>query len=782
MPERKSLALLATWSCVLVLTSDSIARSADGPTDSAPAGLDPLHVERMAAGTELFKTRVREVLIKRCLDCHGGKKTRARFNLGTRESLLRGGAEGVAVVPGQHVESRLWRLITHAEEPHMPQRADKLADAEIAAVAEWIDHGAPYDAPLLDSAAPEQGAQGMEVSEADRDWWSFRPLGSSPPDATVDSFVRAGLEEAGLEPGPLAPPDVLLRRLSLVLTGLPPAPEELDRFLAKPDALAWSSRVDELLGSMRFGERWARHWLDVARFAESHGFEHDYDRKHAYHYRDFVIRALASDMPFDRFVHWQVAGDELAPEEPLALMATGFLGAGVFPTQITKREVERTRYDALDDMASTTASAFLGLTVGCARCHDHKFDPLPTVDYYRFVSTFTTTVRSEVEIDLAPEDRARALARHTETGRRLEDAHGAAPPKPRLEKVQITSEGVPPMRHHTQGADFFDKTWILERGDTEQKREVATQSFLRVLMTHEDGAAHWQLPAPESSRSSHRRAALARWLTDTEHGAGRLLARVAVNRIWQHHFGRGIVATPNDFGAQGSPPTHPELLDWLAGKLLESGWRTSTIHRLILHSHAWRQSSAHDAAKAAIDPSNRLLWRFTPRRLEAEAIRDTLLYVSGLLDESPYGPGTLDEGMRRRSIYFTMKRSRLVPILQLFDLPEPLVSQGARPSTTIAPQALLFLNNRHVRDWARALAEGARPRFANSAPDGVQALYRRLFTRAPQPEELAATILFLERQEASYRDSDLPTETAHLHALTDLAQALLGCNELIWME
>jgi hypothetical protein len=795
-------------------------------------------------------------------------------------------------------------------------------------------------------------ADRSQVTESDRQWWAFQPLKQvrppSSPDGTarhpVDAFIQERLRTAGLATPPPADRRRQLRRASFDLLGVPPSPESMEAYLNDPAPDAWSRAVDRLLNDPRHGERWARHWLDVARFAESSGFEHDYDRPNAYHYRDFVIRALNADMPYDQFVRWQVAGDEFEPDNPMALMATGFLGAGVFPTQITANEVERTRYDAMDDMLSTTGSAMLGLTVGCARCHDHKFDPIPTQDYYRLLSTFTTTVRSDVELDLDPDSyriarqrfdqehaplvsaladyerrelpqrfeswlsagapgaqastwelpafesvsskagatlrrlddgsflaegkngdtdaytfttvlpagplqavRVEALAHPSMTrggpgraengniglsrirvfassasggptneirlsraratfeqnnsnlavasalddnpqtgwavdpqfgkdhaavfdfekplqaegavrisvrlefdlntrhniGRprlsfarrpnpgltndampaavastldalrsgkvrssalgqpertalldwwkptdpgwqrlnaRIEDHTGRAP-KPALAKVLICAEGYPAVRMHTQGADFFNETHFLARGSTDQKRGVATQGFLQALSRNPEDP-RWRHEPPAGARYSGRRRALAQWMTDVEHGAGHLLARVIVNRLWQHHFGQGLVATPNDFGTQGTRPSHPELLDWLAGELIRGGWRLKPIHRFLLTSEAYRQESTADEARLRVDPSNTLLSRWTPRRLEAEAIRDSLLVgLRSALDRTrctapaPFRP----PASRRRSIYFTVKRSQMVGAMQAFDAPEPLVSQGDPP-------------------------------------------------------------------------------------------------------
>ena len=1001
----------------------------------------------MAQGLAVFKRDVRRILTTRCLKCHGGKETTSELNLSTRAGLLKGGEEGQVVVPGKPAKSRLLALIAHRSEPKMPQEGTKLSARAVASVAKWIELGAPYDRPLSEKESDPMAWTKTRIAAESKSAWPFTPLKKSTPPASesgwartdVDRFVERQWKKRGLSPSGRASDRQLLRRMYLGIVGLPPTVEETQAFLAdrRPDKVA--RLADRLLKRPEYGERWARYWLDVARFAESHGFEHDYDRNFAYHYRDFVIRALNQDMPYDRFVRWQLAGDELAPGDPLALMATGFLGAGVFPTQITKNEVERTRYDALDDMAATTGTAMLGLTVGCARCHDHKFDPIPQSDYYRFTSTFTTTVRSEVELNLdapayaeakrkfdaAHAPLAAALAKYEKQVlpgqfKRWEETKGAKPqslrqwtvldpevvkssggavfkkqpdgsflaggknpkfdtytftatvrastltavrlealadrsmvkggpgragngnfaltdfrlrvqplkpakgksaspqsvklvrpqatfsqknlavanavdgdkksgwavdpqfgknhaavfeidqpvraiggfrvtvvmefknngghnigrprlsvatgpgpfalrgegtpervlaairkqpaersaddrkallnwyrrrddgwrklhesvrrslkkaPQPKLTKVMICSEGVKPMRKHSQGADFFDKTHFLRRGDTDQKQGVASQGFLQVLSGGD--VQRWRKAPPAGSKLSHRRTALARWMTDAKHGAGHLLARVIVNRLWQHHLGRGIVATPNDFGGQGQLPTHPELLDWLAQKLIDHGWRLKPIHRLIVTSAVYQQDSRVAAANARIDPENVFLWRWSPRRLESEAIRDSMLAVSGRLDKRMYGPGTLDESQRRRSIYFRVKRSKLVPMMQLFDMPEPLASVGSRPTTTIAPQALLFMNNPNVRDFAKGLGDRLNAQSDRFA-DAVDLGYRICVSRSPTRRESADTVRFLKKQAVSYGGRS--GTDGRRPALNDFAQVLLCLNEFIYID
>ncbi|MBC8243134.1 MAG: DUF1549 domain-containing protein, partial [Verrucomicrobia bacterium] len=404
------------------------------PLGQALADVAPDHAEKMANGLKLFKNGVSRTLKQHCVKCHGGEKTRGEFDLTTREALLKGGSEGVAIVPGNAKASRLLKLISHAEEPNMPAKAEKLAAADIEKLAAWIDTGAPYDKPLVDE---KLAAGEMQITDSDRQYWAFAPLkkpatpkvtNNAWPENEIDRFILAKLEEAKLEPNRRAKNRTLLRRIYFDLIGLPPTPEETDAFLAAANGnprAALESVVDRLLNSPHYGERWGRHWLDLARYADSFGFEQDTDRHHAYHYRDFVIKALNNDMPYDEFVRWQIAGDEIEPDNPLAMMATGFLGAGVFPTQLTEKEFESARYDELDDMVNTVGTAMLGMTLGCARCHDHKFDPIPTRDYYRMITTFATTIRSVIDVDLKPDETRVALAKW-QAG---QDAPGQAPAK-----------------------------------------------------------------------------------------------------------------------------------------------------------------------------------------------------------------------------------------------------------------------------------------------------------------------------------------------------------------
>jgi cytochrome c553 len=698
------------------------------------------HAQRMERGLKSFQDDVAALLKKNCLRCHGGEKVKSDFDMATREDLLRGGSHGTVVVPFDAKNSVLVEQINHTKEPHMPDEQPKLSAEAIAKITAWINDGAPYAEPLLAGKKPKRDA--AVVTSEDRQWWSFQLL-KKVNSKSIDELLLKNAK--GMTFNPPADQATLVRRIYLDLTGLPP-PEG-------SDTSDLAALTDKLLASPQYGERWARHWLDVARFAESTGFEQDYDRPFAFHYRDFVIKALNMDMPYDQFVKWQLAGDEYEPQNPLALAATGFLGAGVFPSQITANEVERTRYDAMDDMLSTTSGAMLGLTVGCARCHDHKFDPLPIRDYYQMLSTFTTTTRSNV--DVWPDRVTPAVT--------VMAKDKSTPLQAGATRMMICGEGYAPIVMHTQGGPFFEKTYLLKRGSTDMKDGEVQQGFLQVL-SKPGNEKRWLWQPPEGAKYSGRRRSMSNWITDVDQGAGALLARVIVNRLWQHHFGTGIVATPNDFGKTGTPPTQPELLDWLAGKLIANGWQLKPLHRLILSSQAYRQSTRRSAAKEAADPGNALFMRRVPQRLEAEAIRDSMLAVSGTLDETMFGPGTRNENSRRRSIYFTIKRSLLMGSMVAFDLPEPLVSQGSRPTTTVAPQALILMNSPQARTWAEGLAK--RIASAGDVKQQILRAYNLCFHRAPNANELAEGAAFLQQ-------GGTPA---------DYCQVLLSLNEMVYVN
>lgn len=575
------------------------------------------------------------------------------------------------------------------------------------------------------------------------DGWALNP---------VDRFIAQKLAGAGIMPGKKAMPSVLLRRVYFDVTGLPPAPKEVAAF-SKAQDLGYGQLVDRLMASPHFGERWASHWLDIARFAESHGFEMDQPRPDAWRYRDFVIRAFNEDMPYDEFVRLQLAGDLLKRTNPDAWVATGFLVAGVENLIQTRKEFERDRYDKVDDMVSTVGTALLGLTIGCSRCHDHKYDPLSQRDYYHLAAAFGSTVSRVKELERG-ETRFKSFVA-------TEVADGKIPmvvvTEPSFKKLPTVSA-----RIH-----------FLDRGDVTKKREAVSVRYPKVLIQNGAEPSRWSYGSAGKQEVSGR-VALAGWITDHQDGAGHLLARVIVNRVWHHYFGRGIVGTPSDFGTRGEPPTHPELLDWLAGELIQNGWRLKPIHRLILTSATYRQgfqsaaTNGRVAGYEELDPDNLLLWRRNPKRLDASAIRDNLLAVSGWLDSTPYGPGSLDQNHPRRSVYLTVKRSRLIPFLQSFDAPNALQGIGQRQDTITSLQGLTMLNSPFVDRAVQRLAK----RLAGLGLKGDTLYVREGFLmalgRLPSGVEERTALEFVSSGQA--------------HARRDFCQMLVCLNEFIHVE
>lgn len=1007
--------------------------------NAQPSSVERGHAAQMQEGLKLFKSSVRTILTDHCIECHGRDEIEGEFDMSTRESLLASGLVAVSAEDSDLVDS-----IRHRFEPYMPHKRDKLDDESIAAIVRWIDLGAPYDRPLADSSSIETDGP-LVVTDEDRDYWAYRPLGrpSVPMNRRdrwslneIDRFVYEAQLERGIEPNPRANGRALIRRAYLNTLGLPPTEEDVAAFVNDLQPGAYERMVERLLESPHYGERWARHWMDIARFAESTGFEIDFDRPYAYHYRDFLIQAFNENMPYDQFVSWQVAGDELMPHEPLALMATGFLGAGPHPSVLTEKEFESARYDELDDMVNTMGTALLGTTIGCARCHDHKYDPIPQKDYYQLAAHFTRTVRSYVDYDpgrpdyesalmawkvndrvlekrlksfeeaeldrsfqawlearqfeiplerwlvmdpleyssvqgatiekqwdrslllsgLNPEQENETLLLECETelldiqGLRMEtlthpslpnqgpgrdheggftvneisvhiqkadtggdqwtpvglasaeattqendeswsagaaingvtqgwsidlDAFGkdqaivlrfkepvgfgegtrfrirvssgfniqqmvgrprfsvTLDPRAPVEvsegipvrayqalikllvglesekltlaernglrewygrnhpewnalrdewkqhqwdrpisdgtRIMVSGNSLPPAWHRSANKgypSFYEETHLLPRGDVDQKGEAVGPGVLQIL--NPTGVSGTALSRPRS--------ALVAWLTDTERGAGALLARVFVNRVWYYHFGRGLVATPSDFGKQGEDPSHPELLEWLANDFVTHGWDVKRLQKQILVSATYRQNSNAHPDRTDLDVDNKYLWRFSPRRAEAEVIRDSMLQVSGLLDPTPFGPGTRDTAMDRRSIYFFVKRGALIPEMLLFDWPEHLVGIGKRASTTVAPQALQFLNGPQTRRYARAFAD--RLSRYPSDQSKIRAAYQLAFSRFPSKEETAVALQFIETQGTSYLNNGYD---AH-QAWTDYCQSLLSTNEFLYIR
>lgn len=734
-----------------------------------------------------FITQIQPILSKNCYDCHAGTTEEGSLNLGIRERALQGGDSEVAIVPGNSHDSLLVQLISGEDEGRLmpPEGNTPLSDEEIDLVRTWIDQGASW---------PDNADVSNPKLERAKSHWSFQRLqqptvptrGSSDnwSKTSIDRFVLSRLSTAGIRPAESADSRTLVRRLYFDLIGLPPTPEQIDDFMVahqqSPDR-AVSNLVDQLLDSPHYGERWGRHWLDVARYADSDGQEADTDRPYAYRYRDFVIQAFNDNRPYNQFVQWQIAGDEYEPNNDQAVAATGFLTAGTcykLPDTFLESERLLNRYNELDDVISTLGSGMLGITVACARCHDHKYDAFSAKEYYQLLGVF-------------------------HSGDRVSD------------KLPSGKDGF-------FFRDFDDQrrtTWLFRRSDFFDREIEVPLGFPVMLTQGRDAQDYWEQAKTEFAKiaeptSTLQRRALAQWITDTDHGGGALLARVMVNRIWHHHFGTGLVETTSDFGVQGDRPSHPELLEHLTNDFVESGWDIKALHRRILNSAVWQQASTQNACDPNgpdVDPGNRLLWRMRPKRIEAEIMRDAMLAVSDTLNPEAGGPGFKpyiapeanqarnvqgerypedakdDASTRRRSVYMFHKRLIPYPMFQAFDRPDLMTSCARRQNTTVAPQAMVILNDRFVRsvsrDFARRLIEDQDATTVPSNQD-LEPLLRNAFelsfARLPTETELQASIEFIESQAQARQERQ--EQQPRIEALTDYCQTLFGLNEFLYVD
>jgi mono/diheme cytochrome c family protein len=714
-----------------------------------------------AVATELdFARDIQPLLARRCYACHGPDTQEAGLRLDDRAAAtaeLDSGA--TAVVPGDLATSEMLARITSTDHDlQMPPEGPRLTAAEVTLLERWIVAGAEWQA-----------------------HWAFRPLERPPlPPAAapamnpIDAFIDAGLAARGLPRSPAADKATLLRRATYGVTGLPPTEQEMREFLADESPGAWEKAVDRLLASPRYGEHWGRHWLDLVRYAETNSFERDGVKPHVWRYRDYVIRSLNDDKPYDRFVLEQLAGDELPEPDADSLIATGYYRLGLWDDEPADKR--QARYDWLDDIVSTTGQVFLGLTINCARCHDHKIDPLPQRDYYALLSFFHNVtpmgdrhmnpafierplpeagVTPAEAADLARErDRRRAEAeanikaidqRIKEHGdQALDDLarQDLAGWKQLLAELDAEAGRQPKALVVSEYGSQAPETFVFARGNphAEPKPEHRVEPAFPGIL---------EPPAPEiapsaSGRSSGRRTALANWITSPTNP---LTARVLANRIWQYHFGRGIVRSPNNFGLMGDPPTHEELLDWLAAELVAGGWRLKSLHKTILMSRAYRAASTAVPEALARDPLNDALWRFDMRRLAAEEIRDSIHVTSGGFNPQMFGPSVYPdlpqavlatqsrpgEGwgksapaeQARRSVYIHVKRSLLTPILADFDLADPDTSCPVRFTTTQPTQALGMMNGDFLHAQARVFAERIRREAGGTNADQTEAMVRR---------------------------------------------------------
>lgn len=813
-----------------------------------------------------FKEKVLPIFEQNCLSCHGAKLQRSGLDLRTEESVMKGGARGASIVPGNPEQSLLYRLVTHKEEPEMPM-GGKLGDAEIAVIAEWIKQLQPKAVAANNAASNDSApvrSQGYSITDKDRHFWAFvKPIRPTAPTSftvkerawvknEIDAFVLAKLKEKGLQPSSAAAPRELLRRVYFDLIGLPPTPAEMDAFLKNPSEKAYQQVIEKLLASPQYGERWGRHWLDLARYADSGGYEFDIDRPHAWRYRDWVIKSFNTDLPYDQFIRQQLAGEQLKPNDPEGLIPTGFLRNG--PT-VDNADNEQTRSDELDDMVATTSSVFLGLTVGCARCHDHKYDPIPQKDYYRMQAAFFPFKKTEKSLasdeemaahkaaNKAVDEKVRPVktqiasiekpireklmaekvefhvklaestgtvteatreAYRKETAERFaksvnlqpEEIEAELSPEARKarkalqDEIEQINKTRPPLLPAVMGVSDVEnpaQAYLLRRGDVSMKGDPVEPGLPQVLC----GDANLQ--------SVNRRKQMADWIAGADNP---LTSRVAVNRIWQYHFGKGIVRTPSDFGATGDKPSHPELLDWLATEFIAKGWSWKALHRLIMTSNTYRQSSQFVEKSAAVDPENRLFWRVAPRRLEGEILRDSILAVSGKLNPQMFGPGIypridpdiINTGSRprwpldaqdnestwRRSVYIFVKRSVLLPMIEVFDCPVTTVSAPVRPVSTVSPQALALMNNEFILQQAGFFADRITAEAGNDVTKQVGAAFKLALNRQPSEKELAWALDFLKSQAAGYaeRKNDKPQAAA----LRDFCHAVFNLSEFLYVD
>ncbi len=697
----------ALRACAVVLPLlASLARAEEAPVAHSPEGL------------EYFEANIRPLLVNHCLDCHGEDR-QGGLQLDSRAAMLAGSDSGPSIVPGRPDDSRLIKAVRYQSDPKMPPDG-KLAAEEIAKLETWISMGAP--APGDDAAVPTSGDQ----SDMARTHWAFQPVvkpalpavqNAAWPKSPIDSFILARLEAAGLSPSPQADARTVYRRASFDVAGLPPKAADVERLGRGEDAL--DRAVEELLASPHYGERWGRHWLDIARYADSKGYLFTEDRNYpnAYKYRDWVVRALNEDLPYDEFLIRQIAGDRLpisADENPLAAM--GFLTVG--------RRFLNNPHDIIDDRIDVLTRGTMALTVTCARCHDHKYDPIPTKDYYSLYGVLASSVEPK-ETDVMS----------------LADAEQPVTPV------------------------------VFVRGNPANQGDEVPRQFLSIV------AGENRQPFQHGSG----RLELAQAIVSPTNP---LTARVIVNRIWMYYFEQPLVDTPSDFGLRSEEPTHPELLDFLAATLVENDWSLKSIHRLILTSAAYRQTSADRPEARALDAENRLLWRMNRKRLDFEAMRDALLAASGQLDAAVGGPAVdllAEPWPTRRTLYGRIDRQNLPNLFRTFDFASPDTHSPRRYSTTVPQQALYLLNSPFVRDQARHLA--SRPELTGIRDSAlrVERLYEVALARKPTAAELELGAAFLAAEDASSPPpADAPADRPG--AWERYVQVVLLSNEFVFVD
>ena len=791
--------------------------------------LAPFASVEAAANEVSFTGDVKPILARRCFACHGPETNEAGLRLDEPESALGELDSGMrAIVPGRPDESELIARVTSTDEAvRMPIDEEPLTAEEIETLKAWIAGGAswqkhwafvppqPHDPPTVNGSA-----------------WVRNP---------IDAFILLKLEAAGLQPAAPASKRTLARRAYFNLLGLPPTNEQLNRFLQDDSSKAWENLIDELLDSPHYGERWARHWLDIVRYAETNSYERDGPKPNAWKYRDYVIRSLNEDKPYDQFLREQLAGDELEDVTADTMIATGYYRLGIWDDE--PADPVQAKYDEWDDIISTTSQAMLGLTVGCARCHDHKIDPIPQADYYGLLAFFAdVTVYGErgdqetnSQWDLSSPEEAAHRRKLRQNEREIErqkismeevgikrmdaeDQRRSETP----EREELLEEKLQRYLNASEWQQYRETLERLREARREIRRLPEPETVLALARcephpppTHimvrgnphvpgDEVKPHFPAlfgeaapeisPAPEGARSAGRRRVLAEWIASPKN---MLTARVIVNRIWQYHFGRGIVRSANNFGELGTPPTHPELLDWLALWLIDHDWQLKPLHRLIMTSSAYQMSSAGDEQALAADPTNDLFWRFDMRRLSAEEIRDATLVVTGRLNPKTYGPSFFPKLSRdvlatqskpgdgwgrsssreasRRSVYIYIKRSMVPPLLTAFDFPDVDTSCEARFITTQPGQALIMLNGDFANEQAGHLVDRAVAEAGDEPREQIARALELALNRSPEDNEIDEGFALVERLEKRHK---LPRR----EALRQWCLTVLNLNEFVYLD
>ncbi|HXJ40322.1 MAG TPA: PSD1 and planctomycete cytochrome C domain-containing protein, partial [Bryobacteraceae bacterium] len=819
-----------------------------------------------------FPKDIAPVLAAKCVQCHGATSQMSDLDLRTPEGLAKGGKHGAVIAAGKSGESMLYLHLTGQQQPQMPF-GSRLTDQQIALFKAWIDSGAQWDA----SATMTSAAVKPTFTPAQKRYWFYQPVAKPVVPKTsakspVDAFIVARLDEKKIRMNGKADKITLLRRATLDLTGLPPTPEETQAFLADESPEAFAKVVDRLLASPHYGERWGREWLDVARYADSNGFKADEFRPNIWRYRDYVIQAFNEDKPYDRFIREQIAGDELYPQDLNAKVATGFLRH--YTDETNQPSMELRRSELLNNVTDTVASAFMGMTFGCAKCHDHKFDPILQKDYYRLQSFFANIRPVDETVLLQGEALAKYQQQQAEYDAKAQpiraEMHAMVetfakterdyymprfsagtqeaiktPEAQRTPYQQLLAfHGMPQISHTDESfakklkpaeKKHFDelvaqlksldslkpkppvaqtiidngpeapKTFVLAGGSWMAPKEEVQPGFLTILDPND--AAVKPLPV-----STGRRSALANWLADSKNP---LTARVMANRIWQGHFGTGIVASSSDFGMVGERPSNQPLLDYLAASFVENGWSVKKLHREIMLSNAYQASSLATDAAAAVDPDNKLLWHYPRHRVEGESLRDAMLLTSGKLNPKVGGPGMRPElpagvnaagysawpvereeaEANRRSVYVVVKRILTYPMFEAFDAPSTEESCPRRFATVVPGQALAMMNDKLVLDWSRALAGRVLNDGGLEPAQQIERAYRLTLSRAPKPEETKTVAGFLEKQTAVLAGrlaknekvllpDNIPAgmDPAKAAAFVDFCHTLMSSNEFMYIN